>query len=349
MQTDDTASDVPLHEHGGGHGAPYHLINTVANFPSSANVAMHERQGDFFLMSQHYCGSPLTGYSETENWYLSGRRGLDLATAIATSGAAVAPHMALLSVRPARMLMSFLNLRLGLWIGRPKDHQPGDAPTPSKRRFPQRVMRMRPGPWQLLMEMLGWHMDEKSNWLMLTDGAHLENSGIYELLRRRCRYIVAIDGSADADARFGSMMTLVRHAAIDLGVKIDAKFDELRPDAETGLTPAHGALCRITYPKDEGVGLLLVVKLSLTGDESELIKAYQAANPAFPNQSTADQSFDEHQFEAYRQLGVHAVESLLKAPLLAAASEAETPDTVADWLGRLSQTIPPPRRSRRDT
>ena len=31
---------------------------------------------------------------------------------------------------------------------------------------------------------------------------------------------------------------------------------------------------------------------------------YARANPVFPNQSTADQFFDEAQFESYRQLGL---------------------------------------------
>ncbi len=32
---------------------------------------------------------------------------------------------------------------------------------------------------------------------------------------------------------------------------------------------------------------------------------YKKAHPAFPDESTADQFFDEKQFEAYRVLGFH--------------------------------------------
>jgi hypothetical protein len=40
---------------------------------------------------------------------------------------------------------------------------------------------------------------------------------------------------------------------------------------------------------------------------------YAAANPAFPHQATLDQFFDESQFESYRRLGVHAVDTICRA------------------------------------
>jgi hypothetical protein len=39
---------------------------------------------------------------------------------------------------------------------------------------------------------------------------------------------------------------------------------------------------------------------------------YRSRNPAFPHESTADQCFDEGQFEAYRALGQHIAEQVLK-------------------------------------
>ena len=52
-------------------------------------------------------------------------------------------------------------------------------------------------------------------------------------------------------------------------------------------------------------GLLLYLKLSVTGNELETIRRYRILHPDFPHQTTLDQFFDEEQFEAYRQLGVH--------------------------------------------
>ena len=37
-------------------------------------------------------------------------------------------------------------------------------------------------------------------------------------------------------------------------------------------------------------------------------KGYKGANPKFPDQTTADQFFDEEQFEAYRELGYRIAE-----------------------------------------
>jgi hypothetical protein len=74
--------------------APYHLINTTANFPSSESPALRDRKCDFFLFSKHWCGSPATGYHKTEDWKTNGKPP-DLATAMAISGAAVSPLMGL--------------------------------------------------------------------------------------------------------------------------------------------------------------------------------------------------------------------------------------------------------------
>ena len=41
---------------------------------------------------------------------------------------------------------------------------------------------------ELVKEMFG-SMNEKGPWINLSDGGHIENLGVYELLRRRCKYI----------------------------------------------------------------------------------------------------------------------------------------------------------------
>lgn len=324
----DPVTDVPLRTLDPDKKAPYILLNAVANFPNSDRIELRERQGDFFLFSKHWCGTPLSGYRPTGHWK-RGRREIDLATAIATSGAAVAPHMALLSVTSATALLTLFNLRLAVWLRRPEK---GDKP-PSSGGYP--------GGIKLLQEMFKWGLKDDADWMLLSDGAHLENSGMYELLRRRCKFIVAVDASAEPNASFRTMLTLVRHARIDLGVDIRPDLDELRPDEETGLSRAHGVICDIDYKgangQVDGKGILLFIKLSMTGDESALIQAYRTAHPEFPNQPTADQFFDEHQFEAYRQLGAHAAESLFKEALLRGNPVTD----VSSWLTQLYASIPP--------
>ena len=91
-----------------------------------------------------------------------------------------------------------------------------------------------------------------------------------------------------------------------MGIEIKCDLDELRPSRKTGLSPAHGVLCEVIYPEHSSTTcLLLVIKLSMTGNEPELIVSYKQRFPKFPNQPTSDQFFDEHQFEAYRRLGTH--------------------------------------------
>ncbi len=87
-------------------------------------------------------------------------------------------------------------------------------------------------------------------------------------------------------------------------------FDEMTPtrDADGRITePAKkcAALFRINYPDTDTSSVLLYVKATLLGDEPPNVRNYMLENPDFPHQSTADQFFDEAQWESYRQLGEH--------------------------------------------
>jgi hypothetical protein len=187
--------------------------------------------------------------------------------------------------------------------------------------------------------MTGWHMSERAAWLNLSDGGHIENMGLYELLRRRCKFVVCIDGEADPQSSFVGLMTLVRHAQIDFGIRIDPRLDDLRLIEATRCCRTHYALCRIHYPptatEPRPIGLLLYLKLSLTGNESELIQRYRLLHPDFPHQSTLDQFFDEEQFEAYRQLGVHAVDGLFSAALVG----TQPVGSIRDWFEQLAGNL----------
>ena len=303
--------------------APYHLINATVNLPSSDSPALRERRSDFFLFSKGWCGAPSIGYAPAGSWR-GGDGAVDLATAMAVSGAATSSHMGLGTVPSLRALLAFLNVRLGYWIRRP-DAGDGFAT---------------PGFACLVREMLGIGMTEKSAWLNLSDGGHIENMGVYELLRRRCKFIVSIDGEADPQSNFHGHLTLVRHAQIDFGIRIEPDLTRLRPDAASRFSHSHSLMCRVHYPPvgadPGGVGLILYLKLSMTGDEIELVKRYRALNPDFPHQTTLDQFFDEEQFEAYRQLGVHVAEGLFHPAVLGGRKQ---PDTVAAWFRGLAGNL----------
>jgi hypothetical protein len=239
---------------------------------------------------------------------------------MAISGAAVAPNMGLGSKTSLRSLMTFLNVRLGFWIRNPA----------------KSAKRETPGYHCLVQEMFGIAMSETEPWLNLSDGGHIENTAAYELLRRRCKFIICVDGEPDPNYAFHGFMTLARHAQIDFGVEIESHLADLKPDPKTGLSRVHAVLCKVHYKQPEATGLLLYLKLSVTGNESELIKRYRISHPEFPHQTTLDQFFDEEQFEAYRELGVHIADGLFSRALMSGDTD---PASVAIWFRHLAASL----------
>ncbi|MCC6776280.1 MAG: hypothetical protein IT537_06525 [Hyphomicrobiales bacterium] len=163
--------------------------------------------------------------------------------------------------------------------------------------------------------------------IYITDGGHIENLGVYELLRRRCRIIVAIDAEADPAMRFSSLITLQRYARIDLGVRINMPWDDVRRTtwawmgfdpsnpAATRPTPSSGPPASIgTIDYDGGEkGWILYIKSSLTGEENDYVRDYARRYQQFPHETTGDQFFSEEQFGVYRALGFHIANRLLNA------------------------------------
>lgn len=186
----------------------------------------------------------------------------------------------------------------------------GDPLVKLKNTFADRF-RWRVRPQALLLEM-AMRLDEKHRWVNLSDGGHIENLATIELLRRRCRIIVIGDGECDPQMYFAGLATLLRTAYIDLGVHIEMNLDALRLKADTH-TGAHLVLGRIVYPGEKETGWLLYLKASCTGDEDEVIGQYRHKSPTFPHETTADQFFNEGQFEAYRALGQHIGEAAITA------------------------------------
>jgi hypothetical protein len=121
--------------------------------------------------------------------------------------------------------LTLFNVRLGWWLGNPgkegkntyDKEGPGFAARP------------------LLSEAFGQTSDT-SPYVYLSDGGHFENLGLYEMVRRRCRFIVVIDAGCDPDFAFEDLGNAVRKIYIDLGIRIT--FEELdklktRPSAKS--------------------------------------------------------------------------------------------------------------------
>lgn len=284
---------------GVGTAAPYHLINVAMNLQGSNDPYLRGRRADFFFFSKRYTGSERTGFTKTRNMEEYDRH-LNLATAVAISGAAAAPNMGTTTHKSLVFIMTLLNIRLGYWLPNPRF---------VKKDFWFKKLRLGGVPPSLVWKEALGRLDVKSKRVNVSDGGHIENLGIYPLLQRRCKFIIAVDGEADPTMTFNGLVTLMRYARIDMGVEIDMNLDGLRKNQE-GLSKDHWVLGKIHYSDGE-TGYLLYAKLSVSGDEPEYIRAYRNHNPQYPHESTADQFFSEDQFEAYRALGEHICRNML--------------------------------------
>lgn len=122
-------------------------------------------------------------------------------------------------------------------------------------------------PYYFVKELLGKsrETDFLSN---LSDGGHHENLGVYSLVRRGCRYIIASDAGADPVYAMEDLANMMRKLRVDFGIDVTMDLSGLRPDLLTKNTPLHHAVGRIKYP-DGLDGILIYIKSSVTGTEPE--------------------------------------------------------------------------------
>ena len=288
---------------------PFPIINCTLNLGGSSDLELHTRHSASFTLTPLFCGAlrkkvgyaPTRGKGATESGYA---REVTLGQAVSVSGAAVSPNMGHNTSPLVSFLLSMFNVRLGWWFPNPGRSKwnitgPLDAFT-------------------LVRELFGL-ADEGSDFVNVSDGGHFENLGIYELIRRRTRVIIAADAECDPDLTFESLGNVIRICETDFGAKIDIDVSSIRKQADSGLSHSHCAVGRITYSNGT-LGYLIYIKSSLAGDEDVGVEQYRSAHPTFPHESTADQFFSEDQFEAYRRLGYHIAERTFRD------AESEAPD-----------------------
>lgn len=174
-------------------------------------------------------------------------------------------------------------------------------------------------------------LDENSHMLQLTDGGHFENLGLYELVRRQLPLIIVSDAGADPDYTFGDLANALEKVRADFGVIITLDgeaLDQLIPrpghplntSSGLGAMAARGHLVAdILYPdaQAEGgsrTGRLIYLTTTYFAGLSADLHGYRRINPDFPDQSTANQFFDERQFDAYRELGYQTTLAMLDDP-----------------------------------
>jgi patatin-like phospholipase len=305
-----------------GDWRPFHVINMTLNLAATRRLAWQQRKAEPFTVTPQFCGcaDKNLGYRKTKEYGNPGDDGISLGTAMAISGAAVSPNMGYHSSPSIAFLLTVLNVRLGWWLGNPgpAGERDGRGATFVKTKITRTsanealVPYRQDAPWlslrPLLVELFGLTSDN-SPYVYLSDGGHFENLGIYEMVRRRCRWIVVSDAGADPDRGFSDLGNAVRKIWIDLGVRITFESSDLLRATEdtTPIGIPYCALGTIEYLNDgdrHTTGKILYIKPVVRGDESLAdIIAYVRAHKDFPHQSTAQQWFDEPQLESYRVLG----------------------------------------------
>lgn len=307
-------TDFSYHTKGERHDqydGPIPIYNCSLNLAGTNRLALQERKADSFMFTPYHFGYHNRPSKPAYMWVKKFKKNLHVSIsepaylctedyksdisaglAMATSGAAISPNMGFRSTASLAFLLTVFNVRLGAWVLNPRKPKP------------QREFTPKYGFASLFGELFA-RTNEDTDYVYLSDGGHFENLAVYELIRRRCRYVIATDAAADPKFAFLDLGNLIRKCRSDFGINIEIDLSEVRPD-ESGYSKRQFAVGRIRYDqvdKDEQPGFLVYLKSTLTGEETVDLAAYRRDHPLFPHQSTADQWFTESQFDSYRALG----------------------------------------------
>lgn len=299
----DPKDDVPMAEIRPGH-RPFPIYCATLNIVRGVELAWQDRKAASFTFTPLHAGFWLPtegadphpgqrthGSYRPASTYLGG---VTMANAMAISGAALSPLMGYHTNPGVAFLLTVFDLRLGRWCGNPTHPTAWRHPGPNF------------GAWCLLRELFGL-TSRTSSYVYLSDGGHFDNTGIYELVRRRCRYIVACDAEHDPEYDFPGVAGAIRKCHADFGVRIEIDLEPLRARGDSRRSPAAAQVGRISYPATRTEpafeGRLLLIKSTLTGSEPADVASYGNGDGSFPHVSTANQMFDEDAFESYRKLG----------------------------------------------
>lgn len=355
----DMASYAP-HKYGG----PVHLIGVCIN------QTRDPRGG---LINQDRRGQPLTvgpqGLVRVDqaDWQTIQSPGaLSLGAWIAISGAAVAPGLGNNTRGGISALLTYAGIRLGYWW-EGSVHGLSDP----------KALETTKSDGLLSEVFCNFKGAAGPNWF-LTDGGHFENTAAYALLAERCKWIVLADCGADPHYRFGDIENLVRKARIDFGAEIhflrpraSALSSPIRPAAlahfgslnelASERSNACLAMAQVIYRGDSEPGWIVLVKPNLSSSIPMDLVHFATSNPEFPQQATADQFFDEAQWESYYLLGLTLGSALTEAFIIefrkdpdklferdqgtfAATTESSTAASAADHVeiaGQAAKRRPP--------
>jgi Patatin-like phospholipase len=319
-----------LHAKKNGRRILYPVINVTLNLVGGNNLAWQERKASSFVITPLYCGSGALGgevlgyaaannpqrrrgaYIETKEYggnepdltttaSADGKTGVSLGTAMTISGAAASPSMGYHSSPATAFLMTLFNVRLGAWLANPA----AQIGKEEVKAGPTSALK------PLLTEAFGL-TDATSDNVYLSDGGHFDNLGVYEMIRRRCRYMLVVDADEDERFAFEDLARTVRFAAIDLNAKIEFACIKMKSRLEATPTSETFAIGKITYaetPND--ASWLIYLKPTYYFESAPVdVRSYGTVNAKFPHDVTLNQWFGESQFESYRRLGEHLMSKL---------------------------------------
>lgn len=221
-----------------GHLAPYPLINTCLNLqnPGGEDKFKGAKASDYFLLSPLYCGSKLSNYVKTAEF--PGYKYMTLPAALTISAAAVNPGMGIYSNKLLSVLMTLFNARLGFWVNNPLSGP--------RKWLPDWTSYLVWWPSYFFKELFS-KIGTSNRKLNISDGGHIENLAVYELLRRGCRLILAVDAGADPGSTFADLENLSIRARNELGIEICFRsgqdpVDIIRPRPSSGYAQKRFAI-----------------------------------------------------------------------------------------------------------
>lgn len=319
--------DLNLDQYYASIAAPIHLINVTLNITvdPAEQLVQRDRKGKPLCIAP---GKRLHSGLSNISFILDGEvrkryknysfnseinQPLTVSYWIATSGAALSTGLGRATSLGTSLALGLANVRLGTWW--PCNFEPKGCWRPEFRKLVGTQT-------YLLYEFTASFHGLRREFQYLSDGGHFENTAAYELIRveRDIELIVVCDCGCDANYQFDDLANLIRLARIDQSLEIEVDTDIL---SHKILGPIFGNVCdfKQTETVDQRCALLcnvfnkdgqrdlqsriLVLKPRVIAGVPIDVRNYAKQNPEFPNESTANQFFNETQFESYRQLGLN--------------------------------------------
>lgn len=312
--------------------APIHYINVCMNqtVGPDAQLVQRDRKGKpmtiapsgFYLDGKGHSFPSLKSNGEAPGEVASP---LSVGEWIGVSGAAFTTGLGRSTRLGYSLLLGFANVRLGRWWPSGVTVNEG---------WLRKIFHTQT---YLIEEIRGVFHGTRRPYQYLSDGGHFENTACYEMLRpeRKVSFMVVCDCGADPDYRFDDLANLIRLARIDHGLEIKVNRDVLAeghllnqyfgaPEdfqrLADGRLPPSSNRCAVLLdvyspatdasPSTSLTARILLIKPSLILDSAADVRNYQVGHPSFPQESTADQFFDEAQWESYRKLGLEIAKKL---------------------------------------